>query len=304
MDTKTIAIHNGKFHADDLFATETMLRFYELQGISRENVQIIRTRSDELIEGADAVLDVGGIYDPSIFRFDHHQEGGAGERENGIPYAAFGLVWKAFGKEIAGSGRAAETVEKHFVETIDALDNGVDIFGDTDVNISHRYLLQNVFRSLHPTWNEKEYTVDDAFAKALKLAHVILKREITYAQSEEEGSNKSFDAYEQTGAELPELLILDDQYPYSRVVDAHPEICFVVQPSKEEGSWKARAVWSGKKSFAARKLFPEAWAGKRDGELAAITGVEDAVFVHNKRFIAVARSKEGILSLARKALEG
>ena len=35
--------------------------------------QLIRTRETELINQADIVLDVGGIYNPSIGRFDHHQ---------------------------------------------------------------------------------------------------------------------------------------------------------------------------------------------------------------------------------------
>ena len=56
-----------------------------------------RTRDEERITKADYVFDVGGIYDPSINRFDHHQPGGAGKRENDIPYAAFGLVWKTYG---------------------------------------------------------------------------------------------------------------------------------------------------------------------------------------------------------------
>ena len=43
------------------------------------------------MDSADIVIDVGGQYDPDAGRFDHHQRGGAGERENGIPYSSFGL---------------------------------------------------------------------------------------------------------------------------------------------------------------------------------------------------------------------
>ncbi len=56
-------------------------------------------------------------------------------------------------------------------------------------------------------------------------------------------------------------------------------------------------------SFANRKDLPEAWGGHADAELAAITGVADAMFAHTKRFYASARSREGILALAAQALE-
>jgi len=50
-------------------------------------------------------------------------------------------------------------------------------------------------------------------------------------------------------------------------------------------------------------LFPESWAGKNGKELAEITGVEDAIFCHNARFICSAKSKEGAMKLAQMALE-
>jgi uncharacterized UPF0160 family protein len=56
-------------------------------------------------------------------------------------------------------------------------------------------------------------------------------------------------------------------------------------------------------TFEARKDLPAAWAGLRDAELAAVTGVPDAVFCHNNLFIAAARSFEGILKMAQQALE-
>jgi uncharacterized UPF0160 family protein len=37
-------------------------------------------------------------------------------------------------------------------------------------------------------------------------------------------------------------------------------------------------------------------------ELAQVTGVADAVFCHNKLFMAVAKSKEGAIKLAELAL--
>jgi uncharacterized UPF0160 family protein len=41
----------------------------------------------------------------------------------------------------------------------------------------------------------------------------------------------------------------------------------------------------------------------RDAELAAVTGVPDAGFCHNGRFIATAKSYEGIRAMAALALQ-
>jgi uncharacterized UPF0160 family protein len=40
-----------------------------------------------------------------------------------------------------------------------------------------------------------------------------------------------------------------------------------------------------------------------DSELTEITGIEDAVFSHNKRFLSGAKSREGAERLAWKAID-
>jgi len=302
MDRKTIVVHNGGFHADDLFATEVALFYLEKKGYKRELVDIIRTREVDVIERADIVLDVGGILNPEQFRFDHHQEGGGGTREGGIPYAAFGLAWKFLSPQMELSDYAIRRVDEKLVQTVDALDNGIDVFGEPDTEIPYRYSLQSAIHSLHPTWNEIGYSVDDAFFRTLPIIRVFLEREIAQAISEESGQIIVREQYEITKHEKPELLILDGHYPYSQAVESMPHVQFVIKPGEDGESWKARAVRKSTRGFNARKLFPEAWAGKTDDELARITGVPDARFVHNKRFIAVAGSKEGALALAEKSL--
>ena len=63
-----IATHSGGFHTDDVFAVATLQLVHRV-----ENVEIIRTRDEEELAKADIVVDVGGIYDVSSKRFDHHQ---------------------------------------------------------------------------------------------------------------------------------------------------------------------------------------------------------------------------------------
>ena len=77
--TKTIVTHGGKFHADDVFSVAALTHLFP-------DAQVVRTRDAKLIAAADIVVDVGQEYDAASGRFDHHQRGGAGARDNGIPY--------------------------------------------------------------------------------------------------------------------------------------------------------------------------------------------------------------------------
>ncbi len=63
-----IATHNGKFHADEVFAISLLRRLERFA-----EAEIIRTRDTELLKTADVVVDVGGQYDPATDRYDHHQ---------------------------------------------------------------------------------------------------------------------------------------------------------------------------------------------------------------------------------------
>lgn len=117
----TIVAHSGQFHADDIFAVATLTLMLE----EKHDVKVVRSRDPEIIKVADYVVDVGGIYDEEKKRFDHHQEGRAGSRENGIFYSSFGLVWKAYGESIAGSSEIMTALDKKLVSSIDARDNGL-----------------------------------------------------------------------------------------------------------------------------------------------------------------------------------
>jgi uncharacterized UPF0160 family protein len=290
---KTIAVHSGTFHSDDVFACATLSILLE------GNITIIRTRDESIIKDADYVVDVGGEYDPERNRFDHHQIGGAGARSNGIPYASFGLVWKHFGEILCGSRAAAEKIDASIVAPIDGPDNGVAVYTPAfpDVGV---FGIHNVVASFIPTWKEKDMDVDAQFEKAVVLAKQLLEREIKRANDAVEATVKVEEAYET--AHDKRLLVLDENYPYGDVVRVHPEVLFVVSPTGAEGNWGIKAVKETEQSFKNRKDLPAPWAGLRDAELQKVTGVPEAIFCHTKLFLAVARTKKSALALAGLAL--
>ena len=80
---KRMAVHDGTFHADDVFGVALMQSIYN-------DLEIIRTRDEELLKTCDIISDVGNG------KYDHHQVDKI-RRENGIPYCGFGLLWRDFG---------------------------------------------------------------------------------------------------------------------------------------------------------------------------------------------------------------
>ena len=291
--SKKIITHSGNFHADEVFACAALSILFG------GKVEIVRSRDSALWGQSDLVVDVGGIYNEDSDRFDHHQEGGAGVRENGIPYASFGLVWKRYGETLAGSAHASRAIDERLVQSIDAGDNGVETY--TKREEVSPYLINDVVASFRPVWNEGR-TIDEGFFEALSVAKKILEREIVFSRAEEEGTARVLEAYDR--AEDKRIIILDDHYPWYRALGNLAEPLYVVKPDRGNGNkWKIEAVRDDTHSFKNRKDLPVSWAGKRDENLAHVSGVSDAIFCHNKRFIAVAGSQDGAIKLAKIAVE-
>lgn len=294
MNKIRIATHNKHFHPDDVFAVAA------LSIIIKEPFNVIRTRNPLIIKSADYGVDVGGEYNEEKNRFDHHQKGGAGERENGIPYASFGLVWKKFGGQISGSDEIAKIIEKKIVESTDASDNGVGVIKPIFDGV-YPYSYFNVISSLNPTWKEKDKDRDELFMKAVESAKEILLREIEIASHFLLGKGFVEEAYD--NAEDKRLIILDNEYSWKEVANKYKEPLFVIEPNFEEGVWRVMTVRDDIYSFKNRKDLPKSWGGKKDEELALETGVSDAVFCHRNIFIAATRSKEGAIKMAKIAIE-
>ena len=289
---KILVTHNSTFHTDDLFATAT------LSILCKGKIKVIRTRDVEMFKKGDFVYDVGGEYDPLRNLFDHHQEGGAGKRANGIPYAAFGLVWKKYGAQIAGSQEIADKIDEDLVQSIDADDNGIDLYSvKNEANIKP-IVIQSIFASFRPSWTE-EQDYDSRFFEVLPFVEAFLKRTIIRARD----SIKAKAIVEKAYSDAPDkrLIVLDGLYSWQKTLQQYREPLYVIFP--KSGTWSLFCVRTDENTFENRKNLPKEWAGKRDQEMAKISGVSDAVFCHNGLFLAVAKSKEGVLALAKIALE-
>jgi uncharacterized UPF0160 family protein len=251
---------------------------------------VVRSRDPRVIAESNVRIDVGGVYNPETLDFDHHMQGGAGRRANGVPYAAFGLVWKHFGLRIAQDTRIAEEIERHMVIPIDAADNRYTL-----VRYKAGEIRPYSISSAVATFKPSDWDIALAFARA-NISGAIFR-----AKEEIRGEEVVKRAVEKHLS--PQVLLLDDSCRWDHYVSRNfPEIVLVVYPKRV--GWLVQTVkrWHRATDTTSPRLLPREWAGMRGLELQEITGVGDAVFCHQNRYLIVAESREGALRLAELAL--
>jgi uncharacterized UPF0160 family protein len=289
-----IATHDGSFHADDVFAIAAL-------GLLGDPIEVVRTRDREALAQADVRVDVGFRDDAANGDFDHHQRDFDGVRDNGVRYASFGLVWREFGARIcAGDRGVADTVDQTLVQAVDANDTGQQLTRSLIDGV--RPLTVNaIIGGFNARWDETltPEAEGERFDAAVALAQGILAREIASAESGRRSERIVREAI--AGASDPRIVELPVNAPWKQVlVPEAPDALFVIYPKRQ--GFGLEAVPRELGSFENRRNLPAAWGGLEGADLVSATGVEDAVFCHAKRFLAVARSRGGVERLAELAL--
>ena len=317
--TTTIATHSGSFHADDVFGVGVLMGVYPAH-------TLVRTRKDELIAAADFVVDVGGIWDAATGRFDHHQRGFTGARPAheadgqtvpGVGYASAGLVWTAHGSEYVkawanANGHSLDadavkevvrSIDHSLVQYLDIVDTGQ---GDVSPGI---FGLSSLIAQLNTHWLEekgmdhgtKARLQEERFLEAIAITRKFLDHAISKKVAQIFALETVRNAQRLVGGKV--LYLQEGGMPWTHVVvNEMPEVMFVIYPDSDGDQYQIKTVPVEPGSFTARMDLPKSWAGLRDQELAAVTGVADSVFCHLNLFIGGARSFEGAVRLAELAL--
>jgi len=289
-----VATHNGSFHPDDVFSVALLSVVFD------GKIKVVRTRDEKIISKAGFVVDIGFKHEPENNKYDHHQEGGAGKRENGITYSSFGILWKDYGVKACGSEKVANIIDEKLVQVIDADDNGFDLCKPIIPNV-YPFLLTDAVYSFKPTWKEENLNIDEAFLKAVDFAKGVLEREIKKTKDKIEAEIFVEEIYKKS--EDKKIMIIDEGYFPKSLFSNYPEPLFVVCKEKDGKRWRITTINKTDESFVAKKNFPESWWGKSAEELAKITGVSDAVFCRNGGIFAGTETKEGAVKLAQIAIE-
>lgn len=295
--------HDRVAHADDTFAV-AILRI----AFANHPIEVIRTRDPATLRkeaGAPGtfLLDVGGVYDPARRLFDHHQQAGAGYRNAAArewPMATAGLVWRHYGSRAVLSmhpdltpseiSEVVTVIDETVLKFIDAVDCGVRLK-------SAGPSLSGIIASFNPAWYEAD---EDSFSLVTELARVLLKNFI----NRHVGKIKARQHVRKARTELDgKLLVMSACIPWTEVVSEEmPDVLLVTYPVGfgAEQTWQMRTAVSVKQE--PRIMLPASWGGLERQALANVCGQHDAIFCHRSLHLAGAKTYEGILAMAQKAL--
>lgn len=289
-----VATHNGFFHADEVLALAVLKIFFEKND---NQMEVVRTRDLALAAKCDIVVDIGEEYDEGNNRFDHHQKNKVADRENGIPYASFGLIWKHYASKITTSPEVAAIVERKLVMPIDALDSSVNISTPIFKGVTDYAINQAMF-AIGGAFGDDEK--DKAFYKAMEFAELILKGEIVKAEEKMEGEKATIIEILKQGE--PEVLVLDKYSMWGSAVKLYKNIKLVIFPDKYSTNWCIQTATDSDGYNNDRIKFPEEWCGLNNEALSAVSGIEDCVFCHLGGWFAVSKTKDGAVKMANKTI--
>jgi len=279
---RTLGTHDGSFHADEVTACALLILFdlIDIEGI-------VRTRDLKVLEKCEFVCDVGGIYDDSIKRFDHHQVGYKGS------YSSAGMILKYLKDQKIIDAKLYQYINGYLVMGVDAIDNG-----KSAPMMGHCSFSSVIANFVPVRYDASPEVFEGAFLAALDFCLGHLKRLVAkyhYIQECRGKIKKEMD-------KKNKVLYFDEPMPWIESFfdlggATHPAQ-FIIMPAGSQ--WKLRGIPpSYDKRMQVRVPLPKAWAGLIDEQLKKKTGIPGAVFCHKGRFISIWETKED----AEKALK-
>lgn len=275
----SIATHHGTFHADDVLAVALIRAFLD------EEATVDRTRDPDRLASADVVIDVGGEYDPSRRRFDHHQKSYTG------PLSSAGMVLQWLLEQGRIEPGLHDLLRTRVVDYVDDVDNGrVEPLAHVPC-----------FASMVQAANRGALTLADfdrRFEEAVFMADILVAGVVGDHQEMVEAEAEVRLAMDRAAATGSNLLVLGSYLRWKPAYFAlggavHPTE-FVTMPGLD-GSARVIAIPPQEGSFAQKRPLPASWAGLVDQELEAACGVPGARFCHKNLFIAVFDTQEHLL---------
>ncbi len=283
IEPKSFGTHDSGFHADEVTACALLLRC----GLIEES-KIYRTRDPATLEKCEIVCDVGGIYDPSSKRFDHHQADYNGDMSS----AGMVLLY------LKDQGFLSELEYAHLnhslIKGVDAHDNG------KDPQIAGLCTYSHIIANLVPVpYDVDDKTMNLAFFEAVAFARQHIDRSLKrfhYIQS-------CRDVVEEAMKSTGQVLIFEKKVPWVDLFfqlggESHPAQ-FIIMPSEEH--WVLRGIPpDASDKMSVRVPLPKDWAGLLGEDLQRKTGIKGAIFCHKGRFISVWETKDDALAALKQ----
>lgn len=332
VNVPVIGTHSGVFHCDEILAC------FMLQQLPKyKDARIIRSRDDAILKDCDIVVDVGGIYAPDKLRFDHHQktfEHTLGsirpefaDKFSKVRLSSAGLIYTHFGEEVIGHivkrekdqtlsdeclRSVFEKVYEFFIQEIDGIDNGVPQFSDEPLYRISTHLSARIGH-FNSQWNStNDFDEQSQFELAKSLAGSEFVESILFFSTVwwparaivSDAIQKRFDLHSSGKIIEFEMSCPWKQHLYEleKANKCEGDILYCIFTANP-GDHRVICVPNNPSSFVCRKFLPAPWRGIRDAEVASVSGIGGAKFVHANGFIGGASSREDALKMAIKAVE-
>ncbi|MCF2447723.1 MYG1 family protein [Dyadobacter sp. CY345] len=261
MQFSKVITHDTAFHADEVMAV-ALLRHAGFQ------FKVIRSRNptllaDSLADPEVVVLDVGGIYDPLMLNFDHHQDASM--------MSAAGLIYDHFKNSICP--KEAQPFFGNFIASIDAIDTNRDnIFAVWNTLPMGFRNTSSIIGGFNREINDPAIQ-DEQFQKAVDFTMEIIKNEVHKAVKKA----KSEADYSKRTILANNVAVFDE---FSTVWKEKDEHTFAMLP--HANGWQIQSV-----DTTVAKV-PE-----------NIADCEGFVFRHASGFMAVVKDKNVALEFAK-----
>ncbi len=175
----------------------------------------------------------GIVYDVGGGMFDHHSEPREC-RPNGVPYAAFGLLWRWCSGE-----HQARLMDENFIQPLDLNDN-----------TGEQNSLADAIGSFNPLWDSKD---DPTSAwRAVPVAKQILENEIAAANA----VNRADDTVRRAYANMRDgIVVLPAYMPWKNGLYKTDAI-FVVTPASAAGTALSASTTTAPSAASSRSRWP------------------------------------------------
>jgi uncharacterized UPF0160 family protein len=314
-DTKiiTIVTHDGTFHCDEITAYTILSKVYK-------DINLIRTRNDEIINNSDIVIDVGKTYN-DLDRFDHHQDNCNEFFNNNykILLSSAGMVYKKYGKMLINNilnkeskhiNKLYKIIYDEFIMEIDAIDNGISQY---DNNIRSNYRINsNISTLVAKMNNEDSFDYDKQMSSFLNASDMILNILtilVNYHENKEEAYDNDYKtisfAMEErfTNSKFGEFIIIKENCNnwFKCIIDyekrniykkGEKQLKYIIYPSNNE--WRIKTISF---KFKARKNLLSYDELKKK-----VRNPDNLKFVHKALFIGSAKDLITAIEMATISL--
>lgn len=314
-----IGTHSGRFHTDEILATVLLKYLPEYK-----DAEIVRTRDPKKLDECDVVVDVGGVYDHSKKRYDHHQKefNDTLDSKHSIRLSSAGLIYKHYGHEVLRKAfkiedevkvnKVYDCVYTHLIESIDAIDNGVNQYDGAPVKYLINTTLQNRVNRFNPNYLEEDVNEDDRFKDASKIVKEEFEHFVHYfsdvwyqcRSTVLNAINSRFD-FHKSGR----VIFFESNCPfYEHLYEIEKEqnivgqILFSIYKDRYNNI-RCGTISKENENFTIRMPFPEAYRGLKDEELQSVSKNKGLTFVHYSGFTSAGKDIESLIKLVEDTLK-